>query len=185
MPSTNLKQHNLMAMVANNPAAAKRVGIPQSVGQEFMHADKGHKFAPRVTQMTINKPKTDHGESALFSKGGEMKESKAHKSMHGMKHGVAAHEHHMTHEHHMKMAHHHLKEAMKKGGHVKRYAAGGNVTGEHGTDEKHGITTVKMGPVKAGGLKKFGEHSAQERGHTKGKHVTMAGGKGMKHGGKC
>lgn len=29
-----------MAMVANNPAAAKRLGIPQSVGKEFMKADK-------------------------------------------------------------------------------------------------------------------------------------------------
>jgi len=34
-----------MAMVANDPAAAKRVGIPQSVGSEFMKADKGRKFA--------------------------------------------------------------------------------------------------------------------------------------------
>mgnify|MGYP003347777781 FL=1 len=45
MPSTSKKQHNLMAMVANDPAAAKRVGIPQSVGTEFMKADKGRKFA--------------------------------------------------------------------------------------------------------------------------------------------
>ena len=40
MPSKSKAQHNLMAMVANNPAAAKRLGIPQSVGQEFMKADK-------------------------------------------------------------------------------------------------------------------------------------------------
>lgn len=33
-----------MAMVANNPAAAKRVGIKQSVGEDFMKADKGKKF---------------------------------------------------------------------------------------------------------------------------------------------
>jgi hypothetical protein len=30
-----------MALVATNPAAARRLGIPQSVGAEFMHADKG------------------------------------------------------------------------------------------------------------------------------------------------
>lgn len=54
MPSVSRKQHNLMAMVANNPKAAKRVGIPQSVGEEFLQADKGKKF----------------------SKGGEMAESK-------------------------------------------------------------------------------------------------------------
>ena len=54
MPSVSQKQHNLMALVANDPAAAKRLGIPQSVGKEFTQADKGRKFAG----------------------GGEMKESK-------------------------------------------------------------------------------------------------------------
>jgi hypothetical protein len=44
MPSVSKKQHNLMAMVANDPAAAKRLGIKQSVGKEFMQADKGRKF---------------------------------------------------------------------------------------------------------------------------------------------
>ena len=33
-----------MAAIANNPAFAKKVGIPQSVGQEFNNADKGKKF---------------------------------------------------------------------------------------------------------------------------------------------
>ena len=33
-----------MAMVANDPKAAKRLGIKQSVGEEFMKADKGRKF---------------------------------------------------------------------------------------------------------------------------------------------
>ena len=54
MPSTSAKQARLMAAVAHNPAFAKKVGIPQSVGKEFNQADKGRKFA----------------------KGGEMKESK-------------------------------------------------------------------------------------------------------------
>ena len=44
MPSKSQKQHNLMAMVAHDPAAAKRLGIPQSVGKEFTKADKGRKF---------------------------------------------------------------------------------------------------------------------------------------------
>ena len=54
MPSTSKKQHNFMAAVANNPAFAKKVGVPQSVGKDFSTADKGRKF----------------------SKGGDMKESK-------------------------------------------------------------------------------------------------------------
>ena len=34
-----------MALVANDPKAAKRLGIPRSVGEEYMKADKGKKFA--------------------------------------------------------------------------------------------------------------------------------------------
>jgi hypothetical protein len=45
MPSTSKKQHNFMAAIAHNPAFAKKVGIPQSVGQEFNKADKGKKFS--------------------------------------------------------------------------------------------------------------------------------------------
>ena len=45
MPSTSKKQHNFMAAIAHNPAFAKKVGIPQSVGKEFNNADKGKKFS--------------------------------------------------------------------------------------------------------------------------------------------
>ena len=45
MPSTSKKQHNFMAAIAHNPAFAKKVGIPQSVGKEFNQADKGKKFS--------------------------------------------------------------------------------------------------------------------------------------------
>src|SRR5512137_171598 len=45
MPSTSKKQHNFMAAVANNPAFAKKVGVPQSVGKDFSNADKGRKFS--------------------------------------------------------------------------------------------------------------------------------------------
>ena len=55
MPSVSAKQHRLMAAVATNPAVAKKTKIPQSVGKEFMEADRGKKFKG----------------------GGEMKESKA------------------------------------------------------------------------------------------------------------
>lgn len=34
-----------MAAIANSPAFAKKVGVPQSVGQDFSAADKGRKFA--------------------------------------------------------------------------------------------------------------------------------------------
>ncbi len=44
-----------MAAVAKNPAFAKKAGVPSSVGQDFLNADKGRKF----------------------KEGGDMKESKA------------------------------------------------------------------------------------------------------------
>jgi len=40
MPSTSKKQHNFMAAVANNPEFAEKVGIPQSVGEDYVKADK-------------------------------------------------------------------------------------------------------------------------------------------------
>lgn len=45
MPSTSKKQHRFMAAVANNSKFAKQVGVKQSVGEDFMKADKGRKFA--------------------------------------------------------------------------------------------------------------------------------------------
>ena len=44
MPSRSKAQHNLMAMVAHDPKAAKRVSIPQSVGRDYVEADKGKKL---------------------------------------------------------------------------------------------------------------------------------------------
>lgn len=44
MPSKSKAQAHLMAAVAHNPAFAKKVGIPVSVGKEFNKADKGKKF---------------------------------------------------------------------------------------------------------------------------------------------
>jgi hypothetical protein len=44
MPSVSKKQHNFMAAVANNPKFAKKAGVPRSVGEEFLTADKGKTF---------------------------------------------------------------------------------------------------------------------------------------------
>ena len=44
MPSKSKAQHNLMAAVANNPKFAKKAGIPQTVGADYMKADKGKKY---------------------------------------------------------------------------------------------------------------------------------------------
>jgi hypothetical protein len=136
MPSKSKKQHNLMAAVAHNPAFAKKVGIPVSVGKEFTDADKGKKFGSggRADLQKINSPKTKHGQEAILNKGGIMKAKK-----------------------------------MCGGGYMskaKKMASGG-------------MTASGMGKVVAGGKRPHGEHSVQQKGHTKGKMVAM------KHGGKC
>ncbi len=46
MPSTSMKQHRMMLAVAHDPKFAKKVGIPQKVGKEFVLADIGKKFGP-------------------------------------------------------------------------------------------------------------------------------------------
>jgi hypothetical protein len=96
MPSVSKKQHNFMAAVASNPKFAKKVGVPRSVGEEFLTADKGKKF----------------------KQGGEMKESKmmVKKEVDFMKKKGAP----------KSMIKHEIAEAgMKKGGNVKKMAAGG------------------------------------------------------------
>jgi hypothetical protein len=45
MPSSSKKQHNFMAAIAHSPSFAKKVGVPMSVGKDFVTADKGKKFS--------------------------------------------------------------------------------------------------------------------------------------------
>jgi hypothetical protein len=83
MPSTSKKQHNFMAAIAHNPAFAKKVGIPQSVGKEFNQADKGKKFSKGGT-MKHDDMKQDMPMMKKVAK----QEVKAHeKSMHKMAKG--------------------------------------------------------------------------------------------------
>ena len=124
MPSVSGKQHRLMAAVATNPAVAKKTKIPQSVGKEFMEADKGKKFKG----------------------GGEMKESKAmvKKEIGFMKKKGAP----------KSMIKHEMAEAgMKKGGGVKKYAAGGLAAGHKSADgiASKGKTKAKQVTMKGGG----------------------------------
>ena len=56
MPSTSKKQHNFMAAIAHNPAFAKKVGVPQSVGKDFSNADKGKTFKKGGDTMAKTNP---------------------------------------------------------------------------------------------------------------------------------
>ena len=75
MPSSSGKQHKFMEAIAHNPAFAKKVGVPQSVGQDFSEADKGKKFS---------KGGTMNAKMKMFEKSGKDVEKR------GMKEGSKA-----------------------------------------------------------------------------------------------
>jgi hypothetical protein len=178
-----------MAMVANDPAAAKRTGIPQSVGKEFTLADKGKKFSSgtRADSQVANQPKTNHGEKALFKQGGMTmatkklppfmgKETKAEEAKEmkikaiSPKMYKAAEKAEGVHK-------------MAKGGissSLKAHAAAPASKAHAGMRAGGSIGTTKMGGVKTAGPKPDGVVS---KGKTKGKMIAMPGGKGMKSGG--
>jgi hypothetical protein len=144
MPSTSKKQHNLMAAVAKNPAFAKKVGIKQSVGEDFLQADKGKKF--KGGGMATDKLKKLFKGKDTYAE--EMKEAKAIKS------GKISPSEYAKGE---KME----GEGMKKGGMCKGYKEGGRLAskGEHAvqTKSKRGAKLYARG----GGI--------EVRGKTKGK----------------
>jgi len=84
MPSSSKKQHNFMAAVANNPAFAKKAGVPQSVGKEFSNADKGRKFSKGGDMKSENMMMKKEGRGmakADLAKHAAMPASKAHKGL--------------------------------------------------------------------------------------------------------
>jgi len=99
MPSKSKKQHNFMAAIAHNPAFAKKVGVPQSVGKDFNEADKGKKFrkggSTNPKEAKIANPRVHHGQIQLpnvslkkysgFKEGGMMKHSDIKEDMPMMK----------------------------------------------------------------------------------------------------
>ena len=78
MPSTSKKQHNFMAAVANNPAFAKKAGVPASVGKDFINADKGRKFSKGGDTMATKDMKSMKGMPAALAKHAAKPASKAH-----------------------------------------------------------------------------------------------------------
>ena len=188
MPSKSKKQHNLMEMVAHNPAKAKELKIPQSVGKEFVAADKGKKFGTGGNvnytvggQNQINKQRTRFGSTFGNEKnipnvnvnkyigkkeGGKImatdKLKKLFKGKESMKEELAE------------------AKAIKsgkitpmeyaKGEKMEGHKKGGRIAskGEHSVQKqsKRGAIEVKM--ARGGGV--------ETKGKTKGKFITMCGG---------
>ena len=161
MPSTSKKQHNFMEAVANNPAFAKKAGVPQSVGKDFATADKGIKFKGgtrvRPDLQKVNEPKTLQGKTELFKQGGNTMATKMGKPV--MKPG-------------MDMA----KDGMKKPTPMAKPTMPGSMMGM----KKGGMKKMAAGGLSAGHKDANGLAS---KGKTKGTQIVMSGNKGLKKGG--
>jgi hypothetical protein len=179
MPAKSEKQKKFMDAVAHNKGFAKKAGVPQSVGKDFSEASKGMKFdsgnRTRAESQAINQPKTNHGDMALFKKGGSMaskmnpgfmammaKKKDAKSSAMGkptMKAGMST-----------------AKDGMKKmaDGGMTMVEKGGKMVPDFAADGKGKMNKGGMAYAKGGGI--------ESKGKTKGTMVKMNKG-GMKSGG--
>jgi hypothetical protein len=164
MPSTSKKQHNFMAAIAHNPAFAKKVGVPQSVGKDFNTADKGKTFKEGGMMKPVDMKKNPgvaklptavRNKMGFMKKGGmaksdakeDTKMDKAQdKAM--IKKAFAMHD---------KQEHKGGKgtslAALKKGGMAKKMAGGGLAAGHKSANgiAKKGLTKGKEVKMKSGG----------------------------------
>ena len=155
MPSTSKKQHNFMAAVANNPAFAKKAGVPQSVGKEFSNADKGRKFSKGGD---MKKGYADGG-MTMVKKGDKMVPDFAADGKGKMAKGGMAHKD-------VKMDKKMMQKAVNK--HEGRLHKGSPMTKLAGG----GMASSKMGTVKTGKT----PDGVASKGKTKGAMVKMARG---------
>jgi hypothetical protein len=146
-----------MAAVANNPSFAKKAGVPQSVGQEFVKADKGRKFMKGGGEMKESKAMMKK-EVGFMKKAGAPKSMVKHEEaeMKGMKKGGVA----SSLKTHASMPASKAHAGLKAGGKVK-YASGGLAAGHKAAD------------------------GVAKKGKTKGAEIKMAAGGMYRKGGKC
>ena len=153
MPSKSKEQHNFMAAVANNPAFAKKAGVPQSVGKEFSNADKGRKFSKGGD---MKKGYADGG-MTMVNKGGKMVPDFAADGKGKMAKGGMAHKDVKMDKGMMQKAVNKHEGRLHKGESMTKLAKGG---------------TTKMGAVKTGKT----PDGIASKGKTKGMMVKMARG---------
>ena len=137
-----------MAAIANNPAFAKKVGVPQSVGKDFNNADKGKKFKEGGMMKPVDmkkNPGVAKLPTAVRNKMGFMKE------------GGTAHSD-------VKMD----KKVVKK-------AVGMHDKQQHG-GKKTNLTTLKKGGMACAPKKMARGGGIETKGKTKGKMVKMMSG---------
>jgi hypothetical protein len=188
MPSSSKKQHKFMEAIAHNPAFAKKVGIPQSVGKDFSTADKGKTFKKGGdTMATKRDPKMMAALMAARKRpsmpvGGRMAADNQMMQAGAPQPGTPG-------------------MPMKKGGKIKKMAAGGMAKDDRAQDKKiikkavgmhdkqqHGGKKTDLATLKKGGMamKKMAggglaaghkeANGVAKKGLTKGTMVKMAKG---------
>ena len=137
-----------MAAIAHNPAFAKKVGVPQSVGKDFNDADKGKKFKKGGEMKKMESMKEDiKQDKAIVKKAFAMHDKQEHKGGKGTD-----------------------LAKLKKGGMMKKMASGGMA--------KESMEPRTMSKdVEKGSNKKLahGEHAIQKKGHTRAMMPKMKG----------
>jgi hypothetical protein len=196
MPAKSEKQKKFMDAVAHNKGFAKKAGVPQSVGKDFSEASKGMKFGSgnktRAESQAINQPKTNHGDMALFKKGGSMA-SKMNPGFMAMmakkKDTKSSAMGKPTMKAGMSTAKDGMKKptpmagmmGMKKGG-MKKMAEGGMTMVEKGGKMVPDFAADGKGKMNKGGMAYAKGGGIESKGKTKGTMVKMNKG-GMKSGG--
>ena len=160
-----------MEMVAHNPGMAKKVGVPQSVGKDFVAADKGKRFgtggSPKITsggKGMVNKQNTRMGSEFGYKK--EVPNVSIEKYA-GLKEGGAIRPD--LQKTNIKKTDHGDMKLFKEGGKVMDKESKKEMREEEAADKKQDVAMIK---------KAFKQHDAQEHKGGKGTKITLkAGGK--------
>ena len=139
-----------MAAIAHNPAFAKKVGVPQSVGKDFNEADKGKKFkgGGEMKKMAEGGKADMAQDKAIVKKAFAMHDKQEHKGGKGTD----------------------LAKLKKGGMPMKKMASGGKVK------ETIGPRTMAKDVEKGSNTKlAHGEHGIQKKGHTRAMMPKMKG----------
>jgi len=180
MPSKSKKQHDFMEAIAHNKAFAKKVGVPQSVGEDFVNADKGKHFSKGGIDMATRKRGVNPAMALMAARAMQAPPAGPAAPMAapggapmgapGMKHGglSKAHHKHLAH-HHLSMAEHHM--AMHEGHHKTTKMAHGG----HASEKMHEMNQAK----ELRRIAKEEEHEASAMKHGGKTHKMAKGGETM------
>ena len=179
MPSKSAKQHRFMEMIAHDPKKAKQLGIAQSVGKDFVAADKGKKFGvgggvgrTQGGMGQVNKQNTRQGSIYGYKK--EVPDMNINKYA-GLKSGGLPSEINNPKTHHTNGGVPNFSNkrfvGLKGGGMAKDMVSKAEMRKEMAEDKKQDVALIK---------KAFKEHDAQEHKGGKGTKITLKKGGAIK-----